>query len=186
MNEVIVTVGPRGAGKSSFCEKVIAHDPSIVYESRDALLLELFGRTHLVPYSFEPHRAYKEYWKRIAAHVHNPANTRLIADVWNGSSAERQGIVRLLRRLDVPCITAWYFETPLEFVEEWFWQKPGIAKMRDLLVPAYKDFSFYPDDAARWDYALFHKHAANIEFDGFDNIVRIHPVDADLQGVLNR
>ena len=47
MKTVILTVGPRGAGKSNFCNQIVQSHSEIVLVSRDAILIELFGSIYL-------------------------------------------------------------------------------------------------------------------------------------------
>lgn len=183
MREVIVTSGTRGSGKTSFCEKARAIDPAIVVVSRDKILMEMFGSTTLSPYSGGHYDAYREVWKAVeSALVHE--DVRVIFDVWNGNTGDRRSALEKLREFGADKVVAWLFVTPLEFVEQWFWQKPNIAKMNDRSAPQGKGLVFYSESAPRHDHELFHKLASGIDSDGFDEVVRINPVTMDPEDVL--
>jgi len=180
MSEVFLTVGQRGAGKSHFCERVLAEDPSLVFVSRDEILVEMFGTTTLDGYSGGHAMVFECMWKMVAEAFQRDTNVRLILDVWSGASFERRAILRHLRALGAEHVTAWYFTTPLELVDRWFWQKSGIAKIGDKnRVPNPGErVLYYPADAPRRDHELFHR-LANLDSDGFDAVVRIDPITTD-------
>jgi len=179
MREVIVTVGPRASGKSCLCDKVLALDPSLVLVSRDKITIELCGSTSPDPYSGGHQYANERMWETLTELLELRADVRVILDAWNGSSRERTSINQKLRDLGVNRIKAWYFVTPVEYVEEWFWRKPGIAKMEEMGDRQGQGLTFYSADAPRCDYELFHKYAEEINSDGFDEIVRVNPLSAE-------
>lgn len=184
MREVIITVGPRASGKSRLCDKVLALDPSLVLVSRDKITIELFGSTSLNPYSGGHHYANERMWETLAELLESRADVRIILDTWNGSSRERIYINQKLRDLDVDRIKAWYFVTPVERVEEWFWLKPGIAKMEEMKNKQGQGLTFYSEDAPRRDHRLFHEYAEEIDSDGFDEIVRVNPITTEPEHLL--
>lgn len=51
MKTVMLTLGPRGAGKTTFCRKVVRARPEVAFVERDAVLVELFGSAALSPYT---------------------------------------------------------------------------------------------------------------------------------------
>lgn len=176
MREVILTVGPRASGKSEFCQKAIQIDPSITLVSRDELLIKLFGTTSLNPYAGDHYLAEAEMWKIVEKRLKFGSELKILLDAWNGSSRERLAITRMLRDLGADKIKAWYFVTQPECVNQWFWQKPGIAKMSEMRSHLGKKYVFYDDDAPRRDYKLFHQLALEIDSDGFDEVTKIDPV----------
>ena len=184
MREVILIVGPRASGKSSFCEKAIAVDSSIVLVSRDTILTELFGKTSLDPYSGGHVHALERMWEVVEDQLKSHSPLRMILDTWNGSSGERRRIIAQLRRLGAERITAWYFVTPVEYVEEWFWKKPGIARMEEMATRQNQGLIFYSSDAPRRDYELFYQTASEVASDGFDQILRINPLTMGPEQVL--
>ena len=182
MREVILTVCTRAAGKSTFCENVVAIDPSIAYISRDQILIELFGSTNLSPYGGGHMYAIEKMWEAVQEKI--CSTEKIILDTWNGNHGERQAIIRKLRQYGADRVVSWYFVTPLKFVEEWFWQKPGIAKLSEMRDRQGQGLVFYSEDAPRHDYNLFHKWASDIDLDGFDQVIRINPVAMRPEDVL--
>lgn len=184
MREVIVTVGPRASGKSCFCDKVLALDLSLVLVSRDKITIELCGSTSLDPYSGGHQYANERMWETLTELLESCDDVRVILDTWNGSSRERKCINQKLRALGVDRIKAWYFVTPVECVEEWFWLKPGIAKIEEMRDRQRQGLAFYSEDAPRRDYELFHEYAEEIDSDGFDEIVRVDPLTTEPEHLL--
>ncbi len=175
MREVIVTVGTRGSGKSTFCEKALALDPSFVEVSRDKILLKVFNGTYLDPYGGGHFFASEKMWAEVTKHLFSP-DLKMILDTWNGDRHDRWLIARKLRDLGADRVVAWYFTTPVETVEEWFWQKPGIAKSSEMLARQGQGLVFFSEDAPRRDHEMFHRLAAEIDTEGFDEVVRINPL----------
>ena len=174
MREVIVTVGPRASGKTSFCEKVIVVDPSIVYVNRDNILVELFGESSLDPYSGDHIYAYKRMWEVIKQQL-NPEDARVILDTWNGDADDRRLIIKNLREHGADRIIAWLFVTPIKLVEEWFWKKPGIAKISEINKQG-EGLVFYSEDAPRRDFRIFRQLVSDIGSDGFDEVIKVNPI----------
>ncbi|MCP6726446.1 MAG: ATP-binding protein [Patescibacteria group bacterium] len=175
MREIIVTVGPQASGKSSFCERVVTLDPLIMLVSRDTILTELFGGTLLSSYTDAHMYALEQMWEVVEEQLKS-SSLKMILDTWNGSSDERHQIIRKLRYLGADRITAWYFVTPIESVEAWFWQKPGIAKIGEMRTRKDEGLVFYLEDAPRRDYEIFHRLASGITSEGFDAMVKINPL----------
>lgn len=172
----VVTVGPRGSGKSNFCEMAVSLNPALVLISRDKVIVELFGTTSLNPYAGEHEYASEKMWGFVKELLQSSHDITIILDAWNGSSQERVSINQRLRRLGADWIEAWYFVTHAEKVDEWFWKKPGIAKMGEMRSRRGEGLTFFSEDSPRRDYRLFHDLAAKISADGFDRIVRINPL----------
>ncbi len=185
MKEVILTVGPRGSGKSYFCKKAIELDPSIIYISRDELLIKLFGNTSLDPYTGYHLYAEEKLWEIIENTIGSSYELTLILDAWTGYSQERVRMIRKLRDLEVDCVKAWYFVTSVDLVSEWFWKKPGIAKSSDMTIERDPELAFYDNDAPRRDHELFHELALEIDSDGFDKVIRIDPLVTKFEHILS-
>lgn len=183
MRKVYVTVGTRAAGKTTFCEKILTLEPTVVEVSRDKILIDLFGTTTLDSYSGGHHYAYEKMWEAVEKAL-VPEGVSLILDVWNGCREERQRIIRRLRELGADHVVAWYFTTPLETVETWFWRKPGVVKWSEIKTRAGEDVSFYDENAPRHDHNMFHKFAVDIDSDGFDEVIRINPLLVHPEAVL--
>lgn len=185
MCDVILTVGPRASGKSSFSERAATLESGVVLVSRDKFLVEMFGSTDICPYTGGHFAADEAVWNAVRGSLLRfPASSKLILDTWNGSSEERRSIVQRLRNLGAKKITAWYFTTPVEFVEEWFWKKPGIAKISEMRNRQGQGLTFYSEDAPRRDYEMFQKLASGIRKDGFNQVVNINPLTTEPNQVL--
>ena len=63
--QVILTVGPRASGKSTFCNAVIGTNKSVELISRDQILTELFGKTNLSPYDGCHEVGGEKMWEQI-------------------------------------------------------------------------------------------------------------------------
>ena len=118
MIQVALTVGPQGAGKSTFCENFIAEYPSVVLVSRDKVLIELFGSAYLDEGG--GHFIGKlRMWEIVIEHLKSGC-TKLILDCWNESCSDRQGITSRLRSLGVEIVEGWHFITPPDVCMNWF------------------------------------------------------------------
>lgn len=171
MKQVVLTVGMQGAGKSTFCEKVISQHSQVIIVSRDEILIELFGDAYLSPYTGGHFEGLDEMWKRIAQHLQAPDIT-IILDCWNGFAEERQIITERLASLGVDRIGAWYFITPLEENTEWF-----VAKRKARKGEKYATWQEASDrGCAEHDYELFHQQPVETS-QGFHFIVKINPLD---------
>lgn len=184
MREVMLTVGPRASGKSEFCRKSISLDPSLTIVSRDELLVQMFGKTSLNPYTGDHEFALEQMWETVSEKLGSSPNSRMILDTWNGTSDERISLIQKLREIGAEKIKAWYFVTELEYVEQWFWQKPNIAKISEMKSHQNQGYVFYSEDAPRWDYELFHELASDINSDGFDKVIKIDPLKTQPEEVL--
>ncbi len=119
MARIILTIGPQYAGKSTFCEKIVALDPSIQFVSRDRILIDLFGTVWLDPYTGGHHAAYEKMWRLIRTLLKNNPDCLLLLDCWNGPNEDRKRIIEKLRRYGVTDVLGWYFVTPKKQCIEW-------------------------------------------------------------------
>lgn len=173
MKRVILTVGPQGAGKSTYCEAVCRAHPEVVLISRDAILIELYGTVWLDSYSGGHLEGERIMWRRVRQQLKEP-NLTLILDCWNGA-ADRPEMTATLRRFGADWIGVWQFMTPLETACEWFFARSP------------NDYShLQPEHAARMHrldrvyycdaYTAFHRQSVSLE-QGFDKIRQINPLD---------
>ncbi len=171
-NEVYLLVGPRGSGKSTYTKQFDGLNDTFVI-SRDEILIRLFGSTHLDSYS-GGHQHGDEVMNRLLRRKLSTQNgVKIILDTWNGSNDERRRILEKLREYGATKVTAIFFSTRVEFVDAWFWRKPGIVKFSERKTN--KEGICYMDYAPKRDYELFHLYAAGIEHIGFDAIVYVDP-----------
>jgi len=174
MREVILTAGPRGSGKSTFCEKAIELEPSIIYVSRDKVITDIFGTDTLDPYTGAQEHAIKKMWEVVESILQSSEDVQLLFDTWNGFPSQRTFIIDKLREMGADRVVAWYFVTPVETVDRWFWQKPNIAKMSEMRTRREEKLHWWPDDGPRNDFKLYHEQALHIDENGFDEVVRIN------------
>lgn len=181
MKRVVLTIGPQYAGKSTFCEKVVAAFPEVALASRDKILMRLFGKVYLDAYSGGHYAAWDELWKEVAHHLGELFDKTLILDAWNGAPEERRNIVQKLRAMGATRVDGWHFVTPLETCIEWM-------SCRDPIVIKNK-WSELRRDARAESYSRTHKAfcAVQIEKEGvFDSVRRINslePMPTDIWAV---
>lgn len=171
MKTVILTSGPRGAGKSGFVDMILKQQPEIQLISRDAILMELFGDTALSPYTGGHEYAFCVMWDRIKETLNKykeGEDFTMILDCWNGYSQGRRHIVRRLREMGVDRVSCWYFITPADVCVRWFASKPD----GDSLSPT----------SVRRDHGFYHQQAVNILDDGFDSVQEINPLQLLIPG----
>jgi len=174
-NVVYLLVGQRGSGKSQYCERLSKAQPEFSVISRDEILIRLFGSTDTDPHGGEQHMARCTMGRLLRRKLSTKRGLALILDAWTGGSRERQMLIENLRGYGADRIVALYFITSLETVNAWFWKKPGIAKFKEMAARRGQGLSFFSEDAPAHDYELFHRHARDIDEDGFDEVIRIDP-----------
>jgi len=121
VHSAYLTVGPQGAGKSTFCEELVRVYPGLALLSRDRVFEEVFGEGWHSPYSGAFYVGMKIVWERVAelAAIHD----QLILDCWNGTPEERQRYSDKLRSLGATRVEAWHFVTPRDVCLGWYRQK---------------------------------------------------------------
>lgn len=184
MRTAILTVGTRAAGKTTFCEQALKVDSSLTLLSRDNLMVELFGKTHLDKYSGGHGQVFEKMWALAREHFEERPQHILILDTWNGDRGTRKGLIRELREMGAERVVAWYFVTPVEAVAEWFWKKPDVIKSSEARGQDIGKRAIYSDTAPIHDHDLYTSLAAGIDEDGFDEVVRINPLTTTPEGLL--
>lgn len=165
MRTVFLTIGPRGAGKSTFCREVVAHRPDVTLLQRDAILVEFFGSTMLSPYEGGHAWAMHVLFERLERAL-VPENATVILDTWNGLAGERRELVRVLRNLGADEVIGWYFVTPEETVVRQFLEREGET--------ALAAWGARAESYCRRDFTFFHAQEVSTD-QGFDEIIRIDP-----------
>lgn len=176
-NAVYLLVGQRGAGKSVYAEKILSQQPEILTVSRDAVLMRLFGSTDSSPYTGQSEHGGMVARRLLRRILSTRTDIKLIFDYWTGESRTRQSLNQWLRRHGATRTVALYFVTPLPLVNEWFWKKPGIAKVAEMRTRPDEGLSFFSEDAPSRDYKLFHELASDLDADGFDEVIRVNPLE---------
>ncbi len=172
---VFLLVGPRAAGKSTYGKLLMESDPELKGISRDEIAIRLFGSEHSSSYDGVAYYTYKIMLRLVKKKLAANQPVKLVFDCWTGDSQQRVSLIKTLKELGATRIVALFFTTPLENVEEWFWKKPGIAKMNTMSKNQGKGLIFYSDTAPKYDYELFHEFSSGIDSDGFDEIIRVNP-----------
>lgn len=131
-NTVYLFVGPRASGKSWHASQLLKQDPGLQCVSRDEVLTRLFGTIHSDRYSGSPQIAKLVIDRLLRMKLRNSNQLRLLLDYWTGTSRERQEIIHSLRNMGADRVIALYFTTPVEMVNKWFWEKPGVAKASEM------------------------------------------------------
>ncbi len=168
MKKVILTIGPRGAGKSTLCQEVLARRSDVALIERDAILRELFGATMLSPYQGEHAYAAQVLFERVGILLQRE-NAILILDMWNGFAQERVMIAKLLRGLGADEIEGWHFVTSEDLVVRQFLAREQPTKLSRRAV----------EEGCRRDYRLFHRQHVELS-QGFDAITVIDPAQLAL------
>lgn len=176
-NTVFLLVGQRGAGKSFYARELKKVCPEIDIVSRDDALFERFGTVLFDHYGGELEYIKEVISRLLRMKLRKSSGTSLLLDYWTFTSTERQALIRELREYGAGKIIALYFITPAEIVADWFWKKPGIAKMSQMKASRDQGLVFFSEDAPVNDYRVFHKFAKGIDADGFDEVVRINPLE---------
>jgi len=174
---VYLLVGQRGAGKSFYAEKIRLRQPEVALISRDAILIKLFGATNLDPYSGQLEYGGKVARRLLRQVLSAHTNSKVIVDYWTGDSYDRRTLNQWLRKYRATKVIALYFITPVDLVNEWFWKKPGIAKTSEMQARRDEGLSFFSEEAPFRDHYVFHQLASNIKLDGFDEVIKINPME---------
>ena len=159
MKKVILTVGPRGSCKTTFCQKIAKERPDIVFISRDQISIEIFGNTSLNPYTGDIDYVMYIMWRRVKNNLPKSKDATLILDCWNGSPGDRFRICKKLREMGVNCIVAWHF----------------IVTEKTCLILSKNKKDYQRDESDyRHDFRLFNSFLVD-KNQGFDFIHKIDP-----------
>ena len=175
-NSVYLLVGQRGSGKSEYAKKLLANQPNLSVINRDEILRRICGTEEASIYSGVHDFAFDVMYRLLRFKLSTRKNLRLILDSWTESTNERKCLLSKLRQYGADSVVALYFVTPLKLVEEWFWQKPGIAKAGDMSKEG-PGITFFSKDSVMEDFKIFHRYARNINSNGFDEVIRVNPLD---------
>ena len=166
MKRVVLTSGPRGAGKSTFIADYVSHTSGVQVLSRDELLVELYGTTMLDRYTGDHHYASQLFSKKVEDVLETHASIDLIVDYWNGYADARRALIDEYRRFGADRVICWKFVTPKDVCVDWFMNKEDAAGYTRRMV-------------AR-DYDLYHTNAKSILNDGFDSVRYVNPTQLEI------
>jgi hypothetical protein len=111
----------------------------------------------------------------IRRHLMAKKGVSILLDAWTSRGDDRKRLINSLRACGADRVIALYFITPLEFVNKWFWLKPGIARLSEMKTRKDEGLVFFSNHAPTLDYEIFHTFAVNIDTNGFDSVIRINP-----------
>lgn len=176
MRLAILTAGPRGAGKTTYCHRIVSHQPNIHLISRDDVFIEIYGTTLFDPYSGPPLKGLEVMWSRVEGSLQR-TDSITILDCWNGFNGDRQYMAEKLRELGADRVIIWYFITPLECCLRWFQAKPrsegGETDNGQLRPGRRRDLAS--------DFRLYHsKIVPDFLEEYFDSTIRINTAQLDL------
>lgn len=171
---VYLLVGQRGAGKSTYAERLLANQPEFSIVSRDAILVRKFGSVHNSPYGGEHLYAEEIMHRLLRLKIGRSTSIKMILDCWTGGDRDRISLIRRLRQYGAIRVVAIYFLTPLEMVNSWFWLKPGIAKIEEMKTRKGEKLVYFCPDTPKEEYDAFHRFARGIDFNGFDEVIRVY------------
>lgn len=174
MKYAVLTVGPQGSGKSTFCEKVIAANPHVQLVSRDKILIEMFGTFRFDGYSGQYKEGWEELWKRVKTALRKD-DALVIVDAWNDDALSRVKITHTLRRFGADLLAAWLFSVPQEVHTEWLFARWKQENPSPEKSSAFREMS----DKARRDsfrrHHQFFEESPVTDTEDFDFIRIINP-----------
>jgi len=174
MKQVVLTIGPQGTGKSTFCHQVIKSHPEILMVSRDAILVEMFGSAYLDSYSGGHWAALEKMWEIVKTYM-SRAEVLMILDCWNCIPEERREITKNLKTLGVDRIGAWYFVTPEDVCLRWY-----MGRTQSELKKAGPQWKNFREEGMRDSflrhYEWFHSERVDCS-QGFDFIIKLNPLE---------
>jgi len=160
MKKVFLTYGPRGAGKSTYVDRISKDSGKVVVVSRDEILISLFEGTLFSSYGGEHEYAEFRMFEKLQELLSEENKTEIIIlDCWNGYPSSRREIIKKMREFgadEVHCLL--FFITP-ELCLDWFSKKP--------------DASHSSSSGIIHDLNLYYAQAGTIEDDGFDTVIPI-------------
>ncbi|MCE9642900.1 MAG: ATP-binding protein [Candidatus Andersenbacteria bacterium] len=177
MKTVFMTIGPQGAGKSTFCERAIVAHPDIILLSRDKLIDELCGGKNGWCDSYSGAGIYvmdKLLGMIKEALESDSSDTTILLDCWTPDERHRDWMLRKLRECGADRVIGLYFLTSIETAVCWFIKR----EYKDQLNPSYRELKEY---FCGRNYKLFHSLAADVrEGKRFDTVRRINPEQLEL------
>ena len=162
MKKVFFTSGPRGSGKSEYVRKVSLCHPHVIVVSRDEIIMRHGGSTWMDPYSGMSEIVLEEIWGLVArAMVPDNERVHVLIDCWNWSSDDRKHLVQKAREVGADWVGCLQFFLSVERCIEWCRMKPELHGAHDASITD--------------DHRAYYENAADIESDGFDQVISVTP-----------
>lgn len=178
-NVVYVLIGQRGAGKSTYAKALYQRDPTLRLLIRDDISVRCFGSLYFHADKQEEDRRFiytlKLMFRFLKRTFSSKPGSRVIMEVLATTQAGRRSYIETLQKLGATKIIALCFETPLEIVDQWFWQKPEVGLMG--VEKEGEDLLFFTRDTPTRQHEAFQHHLATIDTDGWDQVIRVNPLE---------
>ncbi len=138
---ILVTVGPQGAGKTTFCEQLVKEVPGLAYANRDKFLEERYGKAAWNPYTGCMEEGLKEFYQHIASLVNE--NDVVLVECFHLGLAQFGYMMHQIRtEIDYTSRSVVYealqFTTPENVCVDWY---VGRYKPEDNFVKHYADLA---------------------------------------------
>ncbi|MEK7103552.1 MAG: AAA family ATPase [Patescibacteria group bacterium] len=170
MKRVILTIGPQGSGKTTFCSRVIFQYPAINFVCRDTILNDLYGKAWMDPYTNCAAEGMKKVWEQVKNILSKRGDVVLLFDRWNESPSERICITERLREYGSEYIEGWYFITPEKRCLQWYEQRERSSHALYSIKRHYRRY-----------------HACSVALEqGFDEIIEIDPLTTHPNELIGR
>lgn len=176
MRKAILTAGPQGAGKTSFCKEIIQHRPEVVIVELDAIweeLVEIHGKSSSVfdPYCGGHLIGERLMWQRVEEKLAGSNPMTIILDAYRGFPEDRSSTAKKLRSLGVDCVELWYFVTPEAVCLQQYETREGSKWTTELQKETFLS-------SRQRDFRLWHSRPIEDHSDesSFDNIKMINPL----------
>lgn len=129
-----MTIGPPGAGKTTYCQKVVTANLDIPLVSADAFFMQEFGKIGFDPYNGELHYVWRCFWEHVRRSMESvKAGSTLILDCWNPTPHARREMQKRLRDDGAGKIIGWYFITSPETCRNWWVKREYKGESADSL-----------------------------------------------------
>lgn len=160
MSSIILISGPRGAGKTTYCNKCIKENPNFHLFSRDAVGKQFFGDNFFNPYIGASRYVFELLKEKLMRFnlLSQKKDITLLVDYWNGRNQDRMRLLQICSEYSQN-VKLYIFTTPHDKCVEQFFQREG------------RDGGWNPSR----DYLLYHELLKGVEDLGFSKIEYIDP-----------
>jgi predicted kinase len=120
MSIVALLCGPRGAGKTTHCKKIVAEYPDIQHMSLDDTMTRVFGYPWPDTDTGAWSVAYDVMMDDIKSAILANPSAIILADMWNGSCIDREKLIEKFLKMGADRVVIWYLTTPVDTARHWF------------------------------------------------------------------